>query len=135
MSPSRKKVWKRYSGYVLLVALYLAWFRIEGVDPWVLAALSGLTVLYGLFLAPVPCCAVNRDGTLCRANAQGLLRGCWRPQHKWQNAKMLIQRQSWARLGSNIFRSISGNAAALTVIVGMLSVVATLVGPVLGGGS
>jgi len=135
MSPSRKKVWKRYSGYVLLVALYLAWFRIEGVDPWVLAALSGLTVLYGLFLAPVPCCAVNRDGTLCRENAQGLLRGCWRQQHKWQNAKMLIQRQSWARLGSNIFRSISGNAAALTVIVGMLSVVATLVGPVLGGGS
>jgi len=135
MSRSKKTGWKRYSGYLLLVALYLVWFRIEGVNPWVLAAVSGLTVLYGLFLAPVPCYAVNRDNTLCRDNAQGLLRGCWRQQHKWQNAKLLVQRQSWARLAANIFRSIGGNAAALTVILGFLGLGASFITPFLNKGA
>jgi hypothetical protein len=48
---------------------------------------------------------------------------------------MLIQRQSWARLGNNVFRSIGGNAAAFTVITGFLSIGATLVVPFLGKGT
>lgn len=124
----KKSVVAKYWGYLLLIPLYLGWFK-YGFDPGVLAGISGLAVLYGLFLAPVPCCALNRDGTLCRRNAKGLMRGCHLEQHKWQNAKMLVRRQSWARLASNIFRSIAGNAAALTVIVGLLSAAATLVTP------
>lgn len=125
---SRKKVSKRYAGYLLVIALYLAWFRL-GFNPGVIAALSGATFLYALFAAPVPCCAENRDGTFCRDNGKGLLLGCWRYQHKWQNAKMLVRRQSWARFGSRIFGSISGNAAALAAIAGFASAAATLIVP------
>lgn len=132
---SKKKGRQRYLGYVILgSSLYIAWFKI-GFNPGLVAALSVLTVLFGLFLAPVPCGAHNRDGTLCRENAKGILRGCWRQQHKWQNAKMLIERQSWARFGNNVFRSIGGNAAALTVITGFLSIGATLVVPFLSKGA
>lgn len=123
-----KKIAARYWGYLLLVVLYLGWFQ-WNFEPWILAALSGLVVLYGLFRAPVPCSARNRDNTFCRDNARGLLRGCWRTQHKWQNALMLARRQSWAQLGQTVFRSIAGNAAALTVLVGLLSVAASLLTP------
>jgi len=125
-----KKVLARYWGYLLLVVLYLGWFEF-GFDPWMLAALSGLVVLYGLFRAPVPCCAPGREG-LCRNNAKGLLRGCWIRQHRWQNAKMLVQRQSWAQWARSTFRSIGGNAAALGVIIGMVSAVAAIVMPIVG---
>ena len=130
MSPRRKKGQKRYAGYVLLIALYLGWFKL-GLNPGVLALLSGLTVFYGLFAAPLPCCAINRDGTLCRRNAYGLLVGCSLQQHKWQKFAALVRRQSWAQFGSRIFRGVAGNAAALTVVAGFASVVATLVVPLL----
>lgn len=82
MSPRTKhRISKRYAGYLLVVALYLAWFKL-GLNPGVIAVLSGLAVLYGLLAAPVPCCAINRDGTFCRENGKGLLLGCWRYQHK-----------------------------------------------------
>lgn len=119
---------RRYWGYLLLVVLYLGWFQL-GFDPGLLAGISGLIVLYGLFAAPVPCCAITRDGLLCRRNATGLLRGCHLEQHKWQNAKMIMQRQSWARLTGNVFRSLSGNSAALTVIIGMVSAATAIIMP------
>jgi hypothetical protein len=125
--PRKKKTpLAKYWGYLLLVALYMGWFY-YGFDPVFLAVLSGLVVFYGLFQAPVPCSARNRDGTFCRENASGLLRGCWRVQHKWQNAIMLFRRQSWAQAANVIFRSISGNAAALGVLVAMVSAAAAVV--------
>lgn len=130
MSPRTKnRISKRYAGYLLVVALYLAWFRM-GFNPGVIAALSGATFLYGLFAAPVPCCALNRDGaTFCRNNGHGVLLGCWIRQHRWQNVKLLVRRQSWARFGSRVFGSISGNAAALAAIAGFASAAATLIVP------
>lgn len=110
--------------------LYLGWFEF-GFNQWILAALSGLVVLYGLFRAPVPCCASGREGP-CRNNAKGLLRGCWIQQHRWQNAKMLVQRQSWAQWARSTFRSIGGNAAALGVLVGMVSAAAAIAMPIIG---
>lgn len=124
----KKSAVAKYWGYLLFIPLYLGWFKL-GWDPTLLAALSGLIVLYGLFQAPVPCCAITREGLLCRRNAKGLLRGCHLEQHRWQNARLLVRRSSWGRLAGNIFRSIAGNAAALTVVVGLLSVVASLVTP------
>lgn len=44
---------------------------------------------------------------------------------------MLIRRQSWASLGRAIFPSLAGNAAALTVIVGMISAVGSVIVPFL----
>ena len=125
MATKQKTPLRRYWGYLLLVPLYLGWFY-YGLDPLAIAILSTLAVLYGLFQAPVPCSARNRDGTFCRENAKGLLRGCWRQQHKWQNAIMLFKRQSWAQLGSTVFRGIAGNAAALTVLVSMVSALAAV---------
>jgi hypothetical protein len=116
----KKTALAKYWGYLLLVALYFGWFY-YGFDPLALGVLSSLVVFYSLFLAPVPCSARNRDGTFCRNNADGLLRGCYRQQHKWQNAIMLFKRQSWAQLAHTIFRSIPGNAAALSVIIGFVS--------------
>jgi len=85
MASRKRKTLARYSGYLLLALLYLGWFH-YGFDPVVLGILSTLLVFYGLFQAPVPCCAVGREG-LCRNNARGLLRGCWIRQHRWQNAR------------------------------------------------
>jgi hypothetical protein len=132
MSPRTKRGSKRYLGYLLVLILYLGWFS-AGFNTGTIAALSGLTVLYGLFLAPMPCCATNRDGvTFCRNNAYGLLLGCWNFQHRWQTVMVLFRRQPWSRLGNKVFRSIAGNSAALTVVVGLLSLAATLVVPYLG---
>lgn len=128
MSPRRKKGSRRYVGYLLVLVLYLGWFQL-GLNTGALALLSGLTVLYALFIAPMPCCAINRNGTFCRNNAYGLLMGCWYYQHRWQTALMLVRKQSWARLGSKMFRSIAGNAATLTALAGMVSVIAALAVP------
>lgn len=80
-----------------------------------------------LFLAPMPCSARNRDGTLCRHNASGLLRGCWLEQHKWQNAKMLLRRQSWARFGGSVIRSIHSSLVTLAALGGFASGMAAVV--------
>lgn len=120
----------RYWGYLLVVVLYLGWFY-YGFEPLVMGVLSSLVVFYSLFQAPVPCSARNRDGTFCRDNARGLLRGCWRTQHKWQNAIMLFRRQSWAQLAHVIFRSINGNAAVLSVLIALVSAAAAVVQAVL----
>ena len=86
-----------------------------------LAILSTASVAFFLFQAPVPCCAENRDGTFCRNNATGILGGCHYKQHKWQNFKLLVRRQSWARLGRGLFRHVSGHAAAVAALAGSAS--------------
>ena len=139
MKAKTKKVLARYWGYLLIPVLFLGWFYFEDLNPLVLGVLSSLTVLYALFRAPVPCAAITRGNEFCRHNAKGLLRGCHLKQHKWQNLKMLVQRRSWGTLRSAIFRSLAGNAAALTVIVGAISAFGSVVVPFLnkggGGGS
>jgi len=133
MKAKTKKVLARYWGYLLIPVLFLGWFY--SLDPLALGVLSSLTVLYALFRAPVPCAAITRGNEFCRHNAKGLLRGCYLKQHKWQNLKMLVRRSSWGSLGRAIFRSLAGNAAALTVIVGFLGLGASFITPFLNKGA
>jgi hypothetical protein len=55
----------------------LAWAWSQAAGPGVLILLSSAAVIYFLFMAPVPCGAENRDGSLSRNNSRGgLLPGC-----------------------------------------------------------
>ena len=49
---------------------------------------AAASTLYFLLSAPLRCIAMGRQGR-CRNNAQGLLRGCWIREHKWQGVKAL----------------------------------------------
>jgi hypothetical protein len=86
-----------------------------------LALGSVLVLLFSLFAAPMPCCAETRGGEFCRNNGRGLLGGCHFKAHKWQNAKALVKRQSWARLGSHVFSTVSGNATAISAIAAVVT--------------
>lgn len=107
-----KSALARYSGYLLLVLLYFGWFRI-GLDPGPLAVLSVFAFSYTLFVAPVPCSAKNRNGTFCRENAYGLLRDCYRQQHKWQNAFALVNIRAWVKRGMGFLDCVKTNVAVL----------------------
>lgn len=116
----KKSALARSTGYLLLVLLYFGWFRI-GLDPATLAVLSALAFSYTLLLAPVPCSARNRNGTFCRENAYGLLRGCWRTQHKWQNALALVNIRAWAKRGMGVLDAIKTNVAVLAMLASAVS--------------
>lgn len=126
MKAATKQRLAKYWGYILIIVLYFTWFQFNA-GPGLIEIMSLAIVVYCLLQAPVPCCAQTREGEFCRNNAKGLLRGCHLEAHKWQNARMIIQRQSWARLARGIFRRISGNAAALSAIAGCVSAIAAAV--------
>lgn len=113
-------------GYFLLVALYLAWFEFDA-NPLVLIVISVLVIIYCLFQAPVPCCAITRENRSCRNNARGLMRGCHLQQHKWQNLKALTRGTIWSRFARSMIRSVSGNAAALSAVAAAVSALAAVV--------
>jgi hypothetical protein len=120
MKAATKKRLARYWGYILVIILYFGWFEIH-LDPVVLVSMSSLVVVYCLFQAPVPCCALTRRYGYCRNNAIGLLRGCHLEAHKWQNLRLLVKQQAWAQVGRGVFHSVSGNAAALSALAGIVS--------------
>jgi hypothetical protein len=108
-------------GYFLIPVLVWAWYSGDvGYGP--IAIVSGLAALFFLFQARVPCGGLNRDGTLCRNNARGLLLGCNQVvAHRWYNAKMLIRRSTWGRFFSSAFRKFSGVAAVLSALATVAS--------------
>jgi hypothetical protein len=114
-------------GYGALLLLIYGWF-VANFGPIILVGLSMLVTVYMLVQAPVPCSARNRDGTFCRNNGREVIGGCRQvQQHRWQNAKLLIERQSWAQPIRGLFRGIGGQAAALSAMAGSLSaIVATI---------
>lgn len=126
MRATTKRKIAKYWGYILVVVLYFAWFHFD-VSPGYLIAISLLILTYSLFQAPVPCCAQTRENELCRNNAVGLLRGCHLESHKWQNARMLADRQYWSRAASGIFSALSGKAAAVSAAAASVSAVAAAV--------
>jgi hypothetical protein len=124
---STKKIIARYWGYILLLLLFLGWFVLH-VGPVPIGVVSVLVVIYCLVQAPVPCCALNRDGVnFCRNNANGIFGGCHLKSHQWQNLKMLLRRQSWARLCAGLFRRVSGHAATVSALAGAASAAAAVV--------
>jgi hypothetical protein len=59
---------------------------IRGVELVGTIILAAAAFGYFVFWVPVWCGAANRqDGTFCRGNSHGLMMGCHRRQHKWQN--------------------------------------------------
>ena len=59
MKAATKKRLAKYWGYILVVVLYVSWFQLR-LDPVILAGMSSLVIIYCLFQAPVPCCALTR---------------------------------------------------------------------------
>jgi hypothetical protein len=78
-----KKRW----GVVILLLGILAWAS-DIIGPGIFILVAAVAVLYFLLQAPLRCIAMGRQGR-CRNNAQGLLRGCWIREHKWQGLKAL----------------------------------------------
>ena len=115
----------RYWGYAAAVVLVMAWTT-AGVGPAVLVVLSLAVTGYFLFQAPVWCGAVNRDGTLCRNNASGLLLGCRLRQHRWQKLKLAIVPHRWRQLNRGLWVSPRAGVSTAAAVAGVLSALAAL---------
>lgn len=131
MRAETKKRIARYWGYILVVALYFAWFHLH-VSPLLLITMSLLIVLYCLFQAPAPCCARNRNETFCRNNGRGLLGGCWIESHKWRNATLVKNSNSWPELTQGVLRGFSGYCGTISAAAGVVSAVAAIIPLILG---
>jgi hypothetical protein len=111
-----------YWGYFLLPVLIWGWYK--GFSYELLAALSALSSIFFLLKVRCPCGALNRDGTLCRNNARGILGGCNQVvAHKWYKAKMLRSRSTWGRFCSSAFLKFEGRAATFSALATCLSTV------------
>lgn len=87
-----RRIWSQYPlPSALIVFLVLVYAVVALPSTARIFPGAGLFVLsvWFVFRAPNTCGAVNRDGTRCRNNAKGLLRGCHLIEHKRQN---VIQR-------------------------------------------
>lgn len=115
----------RYWGYLIFAALVVLWFG-GTIAPWWLIGLSVLDIGYFLFQAPMWCCAVNRDGTLCRRNSSGLLLGCSLRQHKWQRIKMAVVPHAWRQLNRGLWASPWEGLATLGTLASVISCMAAL---------
>jgi hypothetical protein len=116
----------RYWGYLAFIVLITAWWT-HAFGPAALIVLSLLVTAYFLFQAPVWCGAVNRDGTLCRRNASGLLLGCAYRQHKWQKLKMTIVPHTWRQLNRGLWASPRDGVNTLAALGGVVSAAAATV--------
>ncbi len=121
----------RYWGYIVLAVLLTAWWTTK-VGPAILVVLSLLVTFYFLFQAPIWCGAVNRDQTLCRRNASGLLLGCSYRQHKWQKLQMTVVPPAWRKLTRGLWASPTTGLATIGALVGIVSTVAGLIKPLFG---
>ncbi|WP_433189776.1 hypothetical protein [Actinoallomurus sp. CA-150999] len=117
---------KRYWGYLLLAILAVVWW-FGGVAPAILILLSVMTVAYFLFQAPGWCGADNRDGTLCRNNAHGLLMGCRLRHHKWQKLKMVFIPHAWRELNRGLWASPQDRVATVSALGGAASGIAAVI--------
>jgi hypothetical protein len=104
--------------------LVAAWWS-DAIGPGAIVVLSVLVTAYFAFRVPVWCGAVNRDGTLCRRNASGLLLGCGYRQHKWQKIQMAIVPQGWRKLNRGLW---SNPTTGLATISALVSIASTVVG-------
>jgi hypothetical protein len=120
------KALRRYWGYIGLAVLVFAWAS-PGVRPALIVLISAAVTFYFLFLAPVWCGAVTRDGTLCRRNSTGLLKGCSYRQHKWQRVRMAVVPEAWRRLNRGLWTNPSTGLATIATLVGIASGVVGLV--------
>ncbi|WP_159054086.1 MULTISPECIES: hypothetical protein [Streptomyces] len=114
-----KKRW----GVVILLLGILAWAG-NVIGPGVLIIVASVSILYFLLQAPLRCIAMGRQGR-CRNNAQGLLRGCWIREHKWQGFKALRGSGSEGAQGPQaaLMQDRQQMSATLGVAAGVISAV------------
>jgi hypothetical protein len=118
MSRTNKSL-SRWWGFALVVAL-LAALPTRAVPATLLFALSGLGLVWALFLAPVWCGAVTRKDEFCRNNSWGLLLGCHLREHRWQKFKMIFVTRRWQQLNRGLW---SSPAAVLATISGLITII------------
>ncbi|MFE0172964.1 hypothetical protein ACFWZ2_11645 [Streptomyces sp. NPDC059002] len=116
-----KKRW----GVVILVLGILAWAA-GVIGPGLFILLAVVSVLYFLLQAPLTCIAIGRQGR-CRNNAQGMLRGCWIREHKWQGVKVLFGAGGGGQHRSAVLTADRQQmSASFGVATGMLSAIVAL---------
>jgi hypothetical protein len=125
MSRSKKKGLARWWGFALVVAL-LAALPTRAVPATMLFALSGLGLVWALFLAPVWCGAVTRKGEFCRNNSWGLLLGCHLREHRWQKFKMMFVSRRWQQLNRGLWSSPGAVLAAVSGLITIILFVAAI---------
>jgi hypothetical protein len=118
-----KKSLARWWGFALVIAL-LAILPTRAVPAVILFGLSGLSLVWVLFLAPVWCGADTRKGQFCRNNSWGLLLGCHLRQHRWQKLQMMFVTRRWHQLNEGLW---SSPAAILATISGLITIILFLV--------
>ena len=112
---------------VVIAAVVSLWF--VGAAPTGIAVWSAAAFVYFAFFAPSDCLAVNRNGTLCRDNAKGLLRSCHRQQHKRQNMLRYFRSPTkaggWLAKGAELFNTprmlLATTGAAVSLLSGVLA--------------
>ena len=124
MSRSKNSL-ARWWGFALVVAL-LAALPTRAVPATMLFALSGLGLVWALFLAPVWCGAVTRKGEFCRNNSWGLLLGCHLREHRWQKFKMMFVSRRWQQLNRGLWSSPGAVLAAVSGLITIILFVAAI---------
>jgi hypothetical protein len=93
------------SGPIALILLALMWT--SGMQPQAIAIVSGALLIWLLLGAPTVCGAETRDGSPCRKNANGIIRGCDIRQHGRQKRQRMFGRDRDSQLSMTVSRSAS----------------------------
>jgi hypothetical protein len=126
VSRSKKKGLGRWWGFALVVAV-LAALPSKEVPAAILFVLSGLGLVWVLFLAPVWCGADTRKHESCRNNFYGLLLGCHLKQHRWQKLKMMFVSRRWQQLNEGLWTNPAAILATVSGIITIIGFVVTIV--------
>ncbi|WP_211124500.1 hypothetical protein [Streptomyces yatensis] len=127
----KNQLWAHWGLFVFIVAI--AGWLTSDIGPAGIAALSGLSFLWFLFQAPVPCGALNRgDVEQCRNNGRGVLRGCRIKQHQWQKLKAIVIRRRWRQISAELFpnatTSLASVGAVIALVSSLIGIVKTFIG-------
>jgi hypothetical protein len=120
---NKKKGLARWLGLTLVVAV-LAALPSREVPAAILFLLSGLGLVWVLFLAPVWCGADTRRHEFCRNNSYGLLLGCHLKQHRAQKLKMMFVNRRWQQLNKGLW---SNPPAILATVSGIITIIGVAV--------
>src|SRR6476620_5276298 len=127
----KKKSLARWWGFALVIAV-LAALPSREIPAVILFLLSGLGLVWVLFLAPVWCGADTRRHESCRNNSWGLLLGCHSREHRRQKFKMMFVNRRWQQLNRGLWSSPAEVLATVSGIITIGGVVVAIVRIALG---
>lgn len=119
----------------LAVLLIVTLAGFAGLSWSIVFAASIMLLAFFVFFAPADCRAANRNGSLCRNNAHGLMGACHLQQHKRQKAWRNLLRlgpQGWLRENmEGLFGTARQSIDTLGAVGSVVSALIALVGVVL----